>query len=318
MHVDKLLLEKYFKGHCTAREAAAVEAYLLQEATPEMDAYLLETWEQSAPAPVTPIPAAGPAAVKPLYRRWYSVAAAVLLLIAGAGAWWWQWQQAIMPQALAQQWDTIYNNSRNIRLVSMPDGSRVWLNAHAAIAYAGSYNHASRELWLKGEAYFEVAQAVGKPFRVHVEELVTTALGTSFNIATANRADSSIAVSLLSGKVSVSTTAFSYVLQPGQVLLYKKGALPAPATRFNMAETMDWKNGKLIFDNTTLENAFAKLQSRYGRRIVLKDQQLAKRKVSGSFTANETFEQILTTLQYVYGFTYEQSGDGSTCYIISK
>jgi ferric-dicitrate binding protein FerR (iron transport regulator) len=318
MHVDKPLLEKYFKGHCTAEEAAAVEAYLLQEATPEMDAYLLETWEQSVPAPVIPIPPAAPARVKPLYSRWYSVAAAMLLLIAAAGIWRWQLQQPATPQVLALQTDTIYNNSRNIRLVSMPDGSRVWLNAYASIVYAGNYNDTSRELWLNGEAYFEVAKAAGKPFRVHVEELVTTALGTSFNIATANHADSSIAVSLLSGKVSVSTTAFSYVLQPGQVLFYKKGMPPAPATRFNLAETMDWKNGKLIFDNTTLENAFAKLQSRYGLRIILKDTRLGSRKVSGSFTAGETFEQVLTTLQFVYGFTYEQSGDSSTYYIVSS
>lgn len=318
MYVDKPLLEKYFKGHCTAAEATAVEAYLLQEATPEMDAYLLEAWEQFAAAPVIPIPPVAPGRINPLYRKWYSVAAAVLLLIAGAGAWLWQSGKVTAPQALALQWDTIYNNSRNIRLVSMPDGSRVWLNAHAALAYARSYNDTSRELWLKGEAYFEVAKAAGKPFRVHVEELVTTALGTSFNIATTNHADSSIAISLLSGKVSVSTTAFSYVLQPGQVLFYKKGVRPAPATRFNPAETMDWKNGKLIFDNTTLENAFAKLQSRYGCHIKPKSAQLGKRKVSGSFTAGETFEQVLTTLQYVYGFTCELSADSSTCIVSNK
>lgn len=318
MHIDKELLEKYFKGRCTAAEAAAVEAYLLQEATPEMDAYLLETWEQTSQTPIIPIPAVVPQKVKPLYRRWYSVAAAVLLLIVGAGAWLWQSQQGLQRPALAQQWDTVYNNGRNIRLVSMPDGSRVWLNAYAAVAYSRDYNNQARDLWLKGEAYFEVAQVAGKPFRVHAGELVTTALGTAFNIATANHADSSIAVSLLSGKVSVSTAAFSYVLQPGEVLLYKKGVLPAPATRFNTAATLDWKSGKLIFDNATLENAFAKLQSRYGQRIILDDNKLAKRKVSGSFTSNESLEQILTTLEYVYGFSYHLSGDSSAYVVEGK
>jgi len=94
--------------------------------------------------------------------------------------------------------------------------------------------------------------------------------------------------------------------------------LPAPATRFNTAATLDWKSGKLIFDNATLENAFAKLQSRYGQRIILKDNKLAKRKVSGSFTSNEPLEQILTTLEYVYGFSYHLSGDGSAYVVEGK
>src|SRR5690606_12614919 len=143
----------------------------------------------------------------------------------------------------ALQWDTIYNGGDHIRLVSMPDGSRIWLSAHATMAYASDYNKQERALWLQGEAYFEVARREGRPFRVHTDDLVTTALGTAFNIATTNHADSSIAVSLLEGKVAVSAAGFSCVLQPGQRLLYKKGALSPAVARFNAAETLDWKNG---------------------------------------------------------------------------
>lgn len=318
MDVDNQLLEKYFKGSCTAEEVAVVENYLSQEATPALDAYLMATWQQSAQETetaktITPLPA--PKKIAKLYRRWYN-AAAVILVIISAGSWLWQSQRGKQQLTIAAvQWDTIYNASSNMRLVSMPDGSKIWLNAHALLAYASNYNDTARELWLKGEAYFEVAKDDERPFSVHVGELVTTALGTSFNIATNNKADGSIAVSLVTGKVAVSTAGFAYVLTPGQMLLYKKGTPPVPVARFNVPEVLDWKNGKLIFENTTLEDAFAKLQSRYDCKIVLENKQLARKKVTGSFNANRSLEQILATLQYVHNFSYAKTGNNT--YVIN-
>jgi ferric-dicitrate binding protein FerR (iron transport regulator) len=319
MDVDKHLLEKYFKGACTPEEVALVEKYLSQDATPALDAYLMSGWEQAAQEAETAkvlTPSSAPAKVRKIYSRWYSAAAIILMLIS-AGAWLWKSQrEARQLKIAAVQWDTVYNSGGNMRLVSMPDGSRIWLNARATLAYNSGYNDTTRELWLKGEAYFEVAKNDERPFSVHAGDLATTALGTSFNIATNNKADGSIAVSLVSGKVAVRTAAFACVLTPGQMLLYRRGAASAPIVRFNIPEVLDWKNGKLIFENTTLEDAFAKLQSRYDCSIVLENRQLAARKVTGSFTANETLEQVLTSLQYVHNFSYAKTG--SNTYVIKR
>jgi transmembrane sensor len=275
MDVDNHLLEKYFKGACTPEEVAIVENYLSQESTPAMDAYLMDTWEQAKQEAETAGSTESPSTLPPprkivkLYSRWYRVAAAILVIVS-AGAWLWQSQRTRQQLTVAAlQWDTIYNVGGNVRLVSMPDGSRVWLNAYAQLAYRSDYNDTTRELWLKGEAYFEAAKDDARPFTVHAGELATTALGTSFNIATHNKADGSISVSLVTGKIAVSTTAFAYVLAPGEMLVYKKGVPPVAVARFNIPEVLDWKNGKLIFENTTLEDAFAKLQSRYDCKIIL-------------------------------------------------
>lgn len=316
MDVDNHLLEKYFKGACTAEEAAAVERYLSQESTPALDAWLMNTWQEAAQETETLTTVSSPKRIVKTHYRWYSAAAVILMLIS-AGTWLWQSQRKRQQlQIAAVQWDTIYNAGGNVRLVSMPDGSRVWMNTNAVLTYNSDYNNKTRELWLKGEAYFEVTKDDGRPFSVHAGELATTALGTTFNIATGNKADGSIAVSLVTGKVAVRTAAFAYVLTPGQMLLYKKGAPPVPIARFNIPEVLDWKNGKLIFENTTLEDAFAKLQSRYNCRIVLENEQLAKRKVTGSFTASETLEQILSTLQYVHRFSYAKNGNNT--YVIKR
>lgn len=308
MNVDKQLLEKYFKGNCTAAEQLLVEAYLQQETTPEMDEYLRDTWQEVMEETETLTMAPVQKKVRGIYRPWYSAAAAILVLII-AGAWLWQSRQLKQEQMIAVQRDSIYNSGRNIRLATMPDGSKVWLNAHTLIVYNYNYNDTTRELWINGEAFFEVAHDDTRPFRVHAGKLVVTALGTTFNIATNNRADSSIAVSLVEGKVAVSTDSFNHVLTPGQMLLYRNGIPPVPVARFATEEVLDWKNGKLIFENATLEDAFAKLQSRYGCRIILENEKLAKRKVTGSFTANETLDRILATLHYVHGFTFVQTRD---------
>lgn len=319
MDVDNHLLEKYFKGACTPEEVAIVETYLSQESTAVMDAFLMDTWQQAADETETVDPRSKAPSPKKIIKTnysWYS-AAAVILVIISAGAWLWQSQREKQQLHTAVvQMDTIYNAGGNMRLVSMPDGSRVWLNAYALLAYNGNYNDSTRELWLKGEAYFEVAKDDQRPFSVHVGELVTTALGTSFNIATGNKADGSVAVSLVTGKVAVSTADFEYVLSPGQMLLYKKGVPPTHIARFSINEVLDWKSGKLIFENTTLEDAFAKLQSRYDCKILLDDKQLAKRKVTGSFTASQKLEQILASLQYVHNFSYAKTGDNT--YVIKR
>ncbi|WP_298737418.1 FecR domain-containing protein [uncultured Chitinophaga sp.] len=189
MDVDNHLLEKYFKGACTPEEAALVENYLSQDASPALDAFLMAGWEQVTREAVTAeVPASLPPrpTIRNAYGRWYSAAAVILVLIS-AGAWWWQSQRGGLPlKHAAVQWDTIYNAGNNIHLVSMPEGSRIWLNARAALAYNNHYNDTTRDLWLKEEAYFEAAKDDERPFSVHVGNLATTALGTSFNIATDN------------------------------------------------------------------------------------------------------------------------------------
>ncbi|GAA0540052.1 FecR family protein [Chitinophaga japonensis] len=318
MQINRQLLERYFKGECTPAEVEQVEIYLSQDATPEMDAYLLETWKESAEEDMPVTAPVAPKKIAKQYRLWYNTAAAAaILLLISVSAWLWQKQGGRAVKPLAVQWDTIYNGGNTIRVVSMPDGSKIWLNAYSALAYTADYNVGARELWLEGEAYFDVAKMEGRPFRVHTGELVTTALGTTFNIATSNRADSSIAVSLLEGKVAVNAAGFSCVLQPGQLLLYNKETVSPAITQFKPAEVLDWKNGKLVFENAALEDVFAKLQARYGCTIHLQSKTLTKKKVSGVFHASETVAQILQGLSYVHNFNYEYVTD-SNSYIIRK
>jgi transmembrane sensor len=314
MNIDKTLLEKYFKGHCTADEQQRVEAYLLQPDHTVLDKYLQDTWDSSVAAtPVVPMK-------QPRnYRYWYGVAAAIALLVS-VGGWWWKNHTSNMlrPSSLVKM-DTLFNHGNNIQRYTMPDGTIVWLNSHAVLTYREDYNRQNRDLWLTGEGYFEVAHDDTRPFRVHTGEVITTALGTAFNIATANRAGNAIEISLLSGKVAVSMAtgphAFTALLHPGQMLVYNKMHSPERLL-FNKAEVLDWRSGKIVFEKTTLENALCRLQSRYGCTIDLGDTTLSNKKISGTFKADMSLEQILSTLKYVHGFTYKRIGENK--YLIMK
>ncbi|SHM95750.1 FecR family protein [Chitinophaga sp. CF418] len=313
MKIDKQLLERYFKGDCTAAEAEQVAAYLDQPETPEADEWFDNIYEEiEEETKIEPLvsPAGKGRKGAVVYSRWYSVAAAVVVLL-GVCTWLLQLRQRNGGKVtLALTWDTLTNNDRNIKLMTMTDGSRVWLAPHSRIVYPYNYNDTSREVWLQGEAFFEVAQDPKKSFSVHTGKLKTTALGTSFNISTGNFADSSIQVSLLDGKIAVISESFSLILKPGEMIRYGGNNYLKPVA-FNVREVMDWKNGKLVFDKTSLEDVFAKLQSRYGCNIVMDKTVKRSYKVSGVFRAGAPIEYILEAIRYVHGFRVEKKDENT-------
>lgn len=302
MKISSQLLEKYFKGLCTDEEAEMVMAYLEEKSTPEVDSWFEEMRKETVEEPVT----ARKGKIRSIHPG-YGIAAAVLVLLSLLG---WLWQQSVQRNGMkmAGLSDTIYNNSNTIRLIHMADGSRIWLNAYSTIIYRKDFSISNRDLWMKGEAYFEVGKRAEHPFRVYTASLVTTALGTSFNVATGNKADGSIQVSLLEGKVAVSDTlkggSFHYILEPGQMLEYKEGMQPAMPHAFNTSTTLDWKNYKVIFDRTLLINAFALLESRYHCRIIMEDITIGNKLISGTFSAAQPVSSILDALGYVHNFRY--------------
>lgn len=303
MHINRSLLQKYFKGNCTAEEQFLVEVYLAEEQTPELDELMQQTWKE-VDAPRLKV-----------RRLWYFAAAAVAAA-AGIFGFFWQSQQGSRPpQQLAANWNTLLNNGSKVRLYIMPDGSEVWLNAHTTVSYTDAYNKTSRELWLQGEGYFKVVANDKKPFCVHTGRLTTTVLGTEFNIATANKADGSIQVSLVTGKVSVTMQhAFTKVLLPGQMLSCNGDSLLL--THFEREEVLDWKSGRIVFNKTNLADVLTRLQQHSGYKFILSDSLLAGKKVSAEFKTDMPLEKILSALEYVHNLTCARANDST--YLVTK
>jgi ferric-dicitrate binding protein FerR (iron transport regulator) len=318
MKINAQLLEKYFKGLCTDEEAEIVAAYLEGESTPEADEYFLQASEDVSGDLIITAPQKEVKSVRRILPV-ISTAAALLILLSVL-AWVWTSQRSHRGMPVALLTDTIVNNTNTIRLVHMSDGSSIWLNANSSIVYNKQYNGSNRDIWLQGEAYFDVSKQVA-PFRVHTASLVTTVLGTSFNISTDNKANGAIQISLVTGKVAVSHmlkgNPFRHILKPGEMIEYIEGVEPGKPHAFNNSAVLGWKNYKLVFDKTTLADAFTMLENRYNCKITIKDKKLIKKEISGVFNSTQSIKTILETLGYVHRFSYEYGAD-TNHYIINR
>ncbi|BAU54093.1 FecR family protein [Mucilaginibacter gotjawali] len=182
--------------------------------------------------------------------------------------------------------------------VTLPDGSKVWLNALSSIKFPVNFNAAKeRRVELKGEAYFEVVHKAMLPFRVVSDKQVVEDIGTHFNV-NAYGDESNIKTSLLQGKVRITTEGKTAVLIPGQQATIANGI---KVTEVNTDEVIAWKNGYFNFDDEKLENIMKSVARWYNVDVVFEDESL-KRETFGAITTR--FANISTLLKIM-----EQTGD---------
>lgn len=142
---------------------------------------------------------------------------------------------------------------------NLPDGSAVWLNANSSLTYSPKMNSNTRDIFLHGEAYFEVKSDAAHPFNVHTPYITVTAKGTEFNV---NAYDSIASVTLVSGRVDVEVKEQSLRLNPGEHLAITDGK-PTVRDNIDTARYCSWRNGMLIFEDEPLLNICNRLQQMY-------------------------------------------------------
>jgi transmembrane sensor len=136
--------------------------------------------------------------------------------------------------------------------VTLPDGTKVWLNALSSLSFPLSFSRSQRQVRLTGEAYFEVAPDKARPFLVETSHTEVHVLGTSFNIK-AYSDETTTTTTLVAGAVRVANGHNQHVLQPGQQSLAdQQGSLAVSAA--NIEEAVAWKDGYFIFHNASIRD----------------------------------------------------------------
>src|SRR5690606_26820039 len=132
--------------------------------------------------------------------------------------------------------------------VTLPDGTKVWLNAASSLKYPVAFNDTERKVELTGDAYFEVANDKNKPFKVLADEQEIKVLGTHFNV-NAYADEASIKTTLVEGRVQVGlrNTSTAHILRPGQQSELSGNTFKIQ--QVDVEEAIDWKNGHFIFNN---------------------------------------------------------------------
>lgn len=178
----------------------------------------------------------------------------------------------------------------------LPDHSIVWLNSGTTLRYPTVFKKDTRNVELKGEAYFEVEADPERPFYVNTPNgLSVYVYGTKFNVA-AYEDDNYIETVLEKGKVNVVTpNQETIVLAPGEQLLYDKQTQKSQKNTVDVYGKVAWKDGKLIFRNASLEEIFKRLERHFNVDIQFNNQQAKEYKYRATFRT-ETLPQILDYL----------------------
>lgn len=213
--------------------------------------------------------------------------------------------------------------------VLLPDGTKVWLNADSRISYDKTFGKKTRDIYLTGEACFDVAHNKSQPFIVHTKAMNVRVLGTIFNVR-AYTEDKNTQTTLLRGSVEISLTQNAekkIVLKPGEKLIvqnnYNAGhQLPSKTTNTpdiailtiaadlkdtSTTETL-WTRNKLAFDQEPLADIAKSLERWYNVTIHISDSATAGKKYSGAFE-NKSLEHVLEALKFTSGFHYTIQGN---------
>lgn len=177
--------------------------------------------------------------------------------------------------------------------VSLPDGTKVWLNAATSLKYPASFSRTKeRKVELTGEAYFEVAKDKTHPFVVVANQQTVEVLGTHFNINSYTNQEFS-KTTLLEGSVKINGR---ILLKPGEEgALTKSGALAVHAVDAESA--IAWKNGLFIFENETLKIAMDKIARWYDVEVEYQNPSLKSLTVGGIISRFEKVSEVLNLFE---------------------
>jgi ferric-dicitrate binding protein FerR (iron transport regulator) len=222
--------------------------------------------------------------------------------------------------------------------LTLEDGSKIWLNSGSRLAYTDFANTTSREVYLEGEAFFDVTGNKRKPFIVHTSHLKLKVLGTKFNVKS-YPSEKITETILVSGKVEIeelnasSENKQQITLRPFQKATYsvttgkiavddKKTASymkPQVPSKIEIIEKINpelytsWKDDKLIFSNERLESLIVRLERWYNVDITLNDSLLKNYRYTGKFE-KENIEQALQALKLATPLEYSIDKNKITIY----
>jgi ferric-dicitrate binding protein FerR (iron transport regulator) len=260
------------------------------------------------------LPSVKPPARSRIFRTSFSIAASLILAVLFIG--YFVIEKGIPFTALQatnlEEQKTPQGKQRHIILA---DGTRIWLNAGSEIKYPKDFTaKEKREVYLDGEAFFEVSENRQKPFIVHTSNLTIEVLGTAFNVRS-YAADSVVETTLVRGKVSIAPDSEGedpghiVTLLPNQQALFsKESKVIALEETVNTESYVGWKNGWMIFDDKPFSFIKETLERWYDVTITMEDEKSLSCTFSAKFK-DKTLQEVLEIFENTESINYRIDGD---------
>ncbi|MDN5200146.1 FecR domain-containing protein [Fulvivirgaceae bacterium BMA10] len=238
--------------------------------------------------------------------HWFLKAAAVLVILFGITILVYQYQNKEMV------WNEITSSDQQKEVI-LPDGSKILLNENSVIRFPEHFEKHQREVFIVGEAFFDVAHKDDWPFMVHAQNTITEVLGTTFNIRSYAK-ENNIEVVVLSGKVAFSSLKSDLqekvFLNPGNSANFDK--LKNSISKFEKSDpnSIAWKTNRLVFQDDLLDNVIKILENHFHINIEVINKELLNCHFRGTFE-NEDIKHILEVMAFTMNVSYKQK-NGNT------
>jgi ferric-dicitrate binding protein FerR (iron transport regulator) len=341
-----LLIEKYLGGVATSEEQKRLldwyRSYTRDEIEIHFDSQMEhhETKHRLLQKLKTHIDATRVAEAEPLIDRHFRIrrrivrwaAASIVVLLLATG----YWLLILKPSASFKRSDNTVSENKAIIItkpgfktdITLPDGSHVWLNADSKITHSKYFKGTAREVFLTGEAYFDVVKDNSRPFIVHTHTIDLKVLGTAFNVR-AYEDEKETETSLVHGSVEVTVKnnpAKKIILKPSEKLVVKNQVTDTVQSkkieeekpfiaiskmryygRDSSAVETSWVKNRLVFSKENLDEIALKIERWFNVKVTITDASLKDSKYNGVFE-DETLEEVMEALRLTGNFHYTIKG----------
>lgn len=226
--------------------------------------------------------------------------------------------------AAAGNQKVVYNqikipNGKTFNL-TLSDGTHVYLNAGSTLRFPVNFiKGMKREVYLEGEAFFEVSKDKLHPFIVNANAINVKVLGTKFNVSSYAE-DKEVSTVLVEGSVSLNNDAKpneKTMLIPGYKGVWSKTSDKISLEKVDTSLYTNWMKGELVFKNVAFQAIIKKLERTYNVKIINHDEELNHTEINASFNKNiENINSVMNAISSVRGFNYQITEDKSI--IITK
>lgn len=181
-------------------------------------------------------------------------------------------------------------------IMTLSDGTRVWLNAETELRFPVVFAKDKREVHVKGEAYFEVVKDSSRPFIVHASGVSTRVLGTSFNVMAYGN-EPLAEITLVEGKVEVESRGNTCLLTPGWQAVVDSDTRQLSRREVNVSSYVSWRDGLFDFGEMTLEELVMKLSRWYDVDFFFVNSGARAKRFTGAIKRNNTLQFMLDFIE---------------------
>ncbi len=239
-------------------------------------------------------------------HRWMKYAAMIaVILVIGGGSGYWLYQNGNNQHMMVA-----VANEGIVKEIILPDGTKVWLNNSATLKYPREFSEKARNVYLDGEAYFEVTKNRHKPFTVQSDAMRVRVLGTTFNFK-CDKNYRIAEVTLIEGEIEVkgNKEEGQIILAPGQRAELNKNNGRLTVKQVDAKMDAVWHDNLIPFQKADIFTISKALERFYDIKIILSPDMRADKTYSGVLKKKSTIESVLKSLQNSISIDYKIVGN---------